>query len=275
MMLYVADYLADTRNLTCEQHGAYLLLLMSMWREGGYIPGDERSLSRLACLSLKQWRRIGGRVEALLSREGDKITQRRLLFELRKASVTSEVRRAAAHRSHEARALKTHNQPRAIAEPLHQQTGVQTGGNQNQNHNHKEERKKKGPPANAVAVVAVVPLPAWVNPEAWNGYSEMRRRKRAHMTERAKTLVIKELEQLKLQGHDPNAVLDQSTKNGWTGVFELKSKDGNHAKQSAYDKFFSATATYIDEQFSTATNAGDASEDRPPAGEPGYPLLPA
>ncbi len=60
----------------------------------------------------------------------------------------------------------------------------------------------------------------------------MRKRKRAPMTERAKALVLKKLERLMLQGHEPNSVLDQSIQNSWTDVYELKSKDGKYAKPS-------------------------------------------
>ena len=40
MQLYPADYLADTIHLTCEEHGAYILLILSYWQTGKPIPED-------------------------------------------------------------------------------------------------------------------------------------------------------------------------------------------------------------------------------------------
>lgn len=64
--------------------------------------------------------------------------------------------------------------------------------------------------------------------EAWDAWIEMRRKARKVPTERAVKLAIAKLAKLRDAGHEPNDVLDQSTMNGWTGLFEIKSgRNGN------------------------------------------------
>ncbi len=54
--LWTDAYLADTRHLTTEQHGAYLLLLMEAWRRPSCsLPADDTLLARLSGLSPSQW----------------------------------------------------------------------------------------------------------------------------------------------------------------------------------------------------------------------------
>lgn len=67
-------------------------------------------------------------------------------------------------------------------------------------------------------------LPDWIPADAWAGYVEMRKKKRAVMTERAMELRIKDLATLRDAGQDVGAVLDQSTANGWTDVYPVKER---------------------------------------------------
>jgi hypothetical protein len=64
--------------------------------------------------------------------------------------------------------------------------------------------------------------PVWIDPKAWAGFVEMRKRERHPLTQRACEIIVKKLDVMMANGHDPNAVLDQSTANGWRGVFEIK-----------------------------------------------------
>lgn len=90
----------------------------------------------------------------------------------------------------------------------------------------KQKQKQKQPPA---APVGVFVTPDWVPKEAWAGFEASRRKLRHPMTIRAASLVCMELDRLRAQGHDPAAVLDQSTRNGWRDVFPLRDSGGARA----------------------------------------------
>lgn len=66
-------------------------------------------------------------------------------------------------------------------------------------------------------------LPDWIPPEPWIAFVEMRRKARKPLeTIRAVELLIKKLDEFRARGFTPQAVLEQSTMNSWTGLFELK-----------------------------------------------------
>lgn len=67
-----------------------------------------------------------------------------------------------------------------------------------------------------------VPIPDWMPTGQWEAYLEMRKAKGAKPTPHAIGLLIAKLDRWRASGHDPGAILDNSTENNWTGLFEPK-----------------------------------------------------
>jgi len=80
MPFYVADYLADTGHLTMAEHGAYMLLIMHYWQNGG-LPGDEGKLARICRASPKEWAAMRDTIADLF---GDGWTHKRIEEEIAK-----------------------------------------------------------------------------------------------------------------------------------------------------------------------------------------------
>jgi Helix-turn-helix domain len=73
-----------------------------------------------------------------------------------------------------------------------------------------------------------IDVPNWIPLLPWQGFVQMRKQMpRVPFTDRAQRLAISDLEKLRNEGNDPAAVLDQSTKNGWRGLFAIKNGNGD------------------------------------------------
>lgn len=115
MPFYVGDYLADTTHLTTLEHGAYLLLLATMWRAGGSLPDDDAKLARFARLTPAQWARIKATIRAFFNATDGEITQGRLTREMDRHVKAVKQRRDSGSLGGIAKALKNNIVPIAGA----------------------------------------------------------------------------------------------------------------------------------------------------------------
>jgi uncharacterized protein YdaU (DUF1376 family) len=115
MPLYIADYLADTGHLSMAEHGAYVLLIMHYWQNGG-LPSDETKLARICRATPKEWAAVRDTVAALF---GESWTHKRIDAEIAKASDTISKRSAAGKAGASARYGKRNANGMANAEQTH------------------------------------------------------------------------------------------------------------------------------------------------------------
>lgn len=116
MPLHIDTYLADTGYLTAAEHGAYMLLIMTYWRDGG-LPEDERMIARIARMSKDEWAESRDVIASFFK---DGWRHSRIDEELAKADEIIEKRRNAALGRHQK------NKPDASAQQVHS-TSSDTG----------------------------------------------------------------------------------------------------------------------------------------------------
>lgn len=100
MPLWTDAYLSDTTHLTCIEHGAYFLLLMTAWRAKSHcLPDNDKLLSQFCKLTLPRWRKIRPRLEPFFEIQSGFWFNARLLDELEAVRRRIEQRSVAGTRS--------------------------------------------------------------------------------------------------------------------------------------------------------------------------------
>lgn len=234
MPLYVGDYMADTMHLNTEQHGAYLLLLLTAWNRGGYLPGDEAQLALICRADKKSWARIRGAVMPFFDVVDHQIVQRRLLVEYEKATHNQAKQQANGRKG--GRPIKTQNKPMGF-------DSDSPPGKPNETPSPSPNTKSTSTPAQdkpARFDPLSIQLPECVSASKWGewlGYRRSRRLPTAEVTARKQ---LEFLTQCHARGQPPDAVIDASIANGWQGLFELKG-NGNGKNGSSRADRISAT----------------------------------
>ena len=76
--------------------------------------------------------------------------------------------------------------------------------------------------------------PVWLDQETWQGFVDYRKSIKAPLTNHAKRLAVKKLDQLRQQGHDPHEVIEQTILSGkWTGLFPV---NGGQRNEPGYER---------------------------------------
>lgn len=70
----------------------------------------------------------------------------------------------------------------------------------------------------------MIPLPGYIDREAWAAWMEVRKHLKAPNTDYALKLLLYEVQRIKDAGHDPNAAIKQSVLKGWKDVYQPKDK---------------------------------------------------
>ena len=221
-------YLADTRHLTLEEHGAYLQLMMIAWRiDGCCLPDDDKRLARMLGISAGKWDKLKPTVMAFWTLENSTWTQGRLSKERRFV----EEKRAKNKSSAESR---WHSQPIENKQPDECE--------------RISERNAPPTPPNSIGIIAkaITPsrgreakpfdvIPDGVDPAHWRDFLANRKAKRLPNTETAYRGVLRKLSALVDEDWPPGRLIEAIVEKGWGGIYDPREEQelsNGHARQS-------------------------------------------
>lgn len=199
MPLYIGDYLSNTTRLTTEQHGAYLLLIMDYW-SNGRLPDDDTVLAAVTKLPVERWQAIRPAITGFFEAIDGFLIHERIEAEKEKAERIYRVRSEAGSK----RAAKS------------EQTGQQ---NANKTETKPQQKGTQSQPQSHASNEAdIYTLPDWIDPDLWREWMDVRKRKKAINTARAKNALIAKLVIIRDAGIDPNKAISTAIERSWQGI---------------------------------------------------------
>ncbi len=85
-------------------------------------------------------------------------------------------------------------------------------------------------------------LPDWIPAKTWADFEEMRRKIRRPLTDAAKVVNVRKIDELRGKGYDPVAVLEEAIANSWTGIWEPKLSAAKSSRHSATGQHMATVA---------------------------------
>lgn len=203
--LFTDAYLSDTRHLSTEEHGAYILLMMEAWRRPDCsLPDDDALLARLAGLSETRWAEVRAVVLSFWERDGRRkvLTQKRLSKEREYVSQKRALNREKSAK----RWNKTINND-ATAMPMDMPNGMPGVSQPTPTPTHKEEPKGSKKTEGFAELIAVL------DDAHASAVIEHRRKIKKPLTSHAAKLLAGKFAKTR----DPNAAADAMIAGGWQG----------------------------------------------------------
>lgn len=237
IQLNIEDFESGTIGMDAREKGAYISLLICLYKSSTHeLPDDDKRLARMACLEVREWKKIRVVLEPKFIVYNGVWKQKRVLQEAVRYAKLSDKNRA--------NALKRNETPLPVASQPHSQKAANISNKELVTSNSKKDKSKNAPKKQNI--------PDWLDGELWDEYKSHRKELKKPMSAVAESRAIKKLERWKEQGHDPTMVINTTLENNWIGFVdpdELKGKrNGNHNKSEQADAAISKALAELEQE---------------------------
>lgn len=221
--LYPRDWLTATRTMSPVARAAYFDLICHSWLNGP-LPDDPEALRRVCSMDRDEFMGVWPEVQGKLTKTQNNQwvserlenirEERRTFFDKQKANGSKGGRPRTR--------IDLENNPNET-QPI-TQTKPKRNPRANPNHNPKKALLSASASASAIASSIPPISPKGDVPSWWVEWLDYRRERKLPAYREA---TVKKIELWLSEQPDPKAVVDQSIRNGWQGLFELKSESRN------------------------------------------------